>query len=345
MSNLSRYDVSIIVATYRQETSKIILTIKSILDQKNVRFQIIVTDDGSEDNHFEELRVFFGEEKFDDYVLLDSDCNQGTVKNFIKGVEASNSDYVKFISPGDLLFGDNVLSEWIECMRSNCAEVSFSDVIYYQIKEDNIELIKCRTAPQDTKIYKRADGRYIKNLVLFNDVWLGAAVLCKTETLKKYLDMIAGKVVLLEDGIYRIMGYDKVSCCHFEKEAIFYEYGVGVASSTFDVKSDIHIKLVKDWKTVSEIILDMPVINRRFEKKFRYFVQWKEKSRISFSMSKFKLIRMLCKELIPLYLHIPEMLVWHIKIFLFKRSSRTNVDINCIKSCFEWYFQNKDVKN
>lgn len=46
------YEVSVVVASYNPQIEKLLFTIKSIVNQKNVDIQIVITDDGSFENIF-----------------------------------------------------------------------------------------------------------------------------------------------------------------------------------------------------------------------------------------------------------------------------------------------------
>ena len=59
--------VSVLVVTYNPQYSKLINTVESILLQKNVRLEIIISDDGSQNNYFEQLEEFFKEHSFSEY--------------------------------------------------------------------------------------------------------------------------------------------------------------------------------------------------------------------------------------------------------------------------------------
>ena len=48
----NKYDVSIIVATYNPDLNKLMSTLLSIIIQKGIKFEIIVTDDGSQKDYF-----------------------------------------------------------------------------------------------------------------------------------------------------------------------------------------------------------------------------------------------------------------------------------------------------
>ena len=50
--------VSVIVLTYNPLKQKLIATLKTKNSQKNVDIQVIISDDGSKENYFEEAKQF-----------------------------------------------------------------------------------------------------------------------------------------------------------------------------------------------------------------------------------------------------------------------------------------------
>ena len=54
-------EVTVIVATYNQKLIKTKLTLDSIIRQKRISVRIIVADDGSDENHFMEIKNYFFE--------------------------------------------------------------------------------------------------------------------------------------------------------------------------------------------------------------------------------------------------------------------------------------------
>lgn len=108
-----REKISVLVLTYNPSKQKLIATLKSIIKQENVDIQVIVSDDGSKENYFEEAKEFLEKNNFTDYKFVNCEKNQGTVKNAIRAVGVSNGEYVKLISPGDMFTSNNVLRNWL----------------------------------------------------------------------------------------------------------------------------------------------------------------------------------------------------------------------------------------
>ena len=113
------YSVSVIIATYNSDLKKIKTTLKSVINQKKIKLQIIVCDDGSEDNHFAEIESYFNKNNFNNYELVANKENRGTVINVLSGCEYAEGDYIKSLAPGDGLIYEYVLYEWISSMEND----------------------------------------------------------------------------------------------------------------------------------------------------------------------------------------------------------------------------------
>ncbi len=328
------YDVTVIVATYNQNLEKIFLTLQSILEQRKVKIQIIVADDGSKENHFVEIKSFFYYNKFLDYILLPSDKNNGTVINYARCFEQCKSKYTKLISPGDFLYGSTILYDWINHIEKMYAKISFCDAIFYQREGNKFKPIKVMAAPQVVSVYNKSLNRVRNNQLIYNDLWLGASILSQTELMAEYFREIVGKVKFGEDNIYRLMAFREVESSYFPQNGILYEYGAGVSNS-IDMSNVWHKRLMKDWFTTSQLILELPQKHNKFYRRFKYFSNWKINSTIQFNFINNHGIIRIIKELFPLYAHIPMMLLWHLRIYLFSRYTDTEIDDEKINYIFK----------
>lgn len=325
------YDISVIVATYNQDFHKTLLTIHSIIIQKEVKIQLIVADDGSDCNNFVYIKNYLKSKNVENYVLLENDKNMGTVKNFIRCRSVCSSKYTKLISPGDFLYGESVLKQWMDFMESKKIDASFSDVIYYQNIDNIITPIKFKSFPQNNHIYRLEDKcrkRAFYQLV-YNDYWLGSSTFCKTDVMFKYLDLINDRVKYGEDNIYRIMAGDDIARGYFEKDTMLYEYNIGVSAQA--QRNDKWYKaLLNDWYATSQIILERSCLPKKTKRKLYYFSHWKLTSgNRGFSSGNTGWGRFILK-LIRLYIHIPGLLIWHIKRYIHPRYTNTFLDMEIL---------------
>lgn len=258
--------VSVIVATYNPQYGKLLQTLESIIAQENITVEIVVTDDGSKENHFDKMKAFFKNNKFSNYKLCSLDVNGGTVKNVYSGLKACSGEYVKVISPGDILTRKNTLYDWVQFMADTKTDISYGKAYYYNKDDEGIKYLKVLCHPQKTDIYVKRDFLAVKNYYLLaNDIVNGATVLCRRVIFEKYLQMLVGKVIYAEDNAYRIMVADGIVPSFFDENVIFYEYGTGISTNVNRKWAEL---LKKDWLAADEEILPF-IDNDAFRKKFK----------------------------------------------------------------------------
>ena len=249
----TQYKMSVVVVTYNPSEIKLLETLSSIILQKGLTFQIVVADDGSADPCFDQVEAFFARHSFTDYVIVRNPENKGTVRNLISGVERCTGEYVKTISPGDMLSGEYILRDWVDAAEQSSAQMSFSDAVCYEEKDG----IKCwksgKAHPQTVDCYLFREENQIRwNYLIFGDLVLGAAIICHRDLLSTYLHMINGKVIYAEDNIYRLMAYDHITMHYFPEDAVIYELGSGISTSGNDIWKQ---RLKNDWDACTKLLL------------------------------------------------------------------------------------------
>lgn len=228
-------EVTIIVACYNPNWEKLKKTIVSLVKQKDLTTQIIVSDDGSKENHFEQLCQLFYLYNYKNFILLDAHENQGTCLNIKKGIDKSCGEFIKIITPGDYLFSDSCLSEWYNFNKKNNIRVSFGDAVYYsETDKGEVKFLSCLAAPQFVELYnleRYSQKKVLLDYIFLNDAVIGANFLVESDTLRRYINSIAGKIKYAEDMVFRMMLCDGIEIIHFPYEAIWYEYGTGISTS------------------------------------------------------------------------------------------------------------------
>lgn len=270
----AEFDVSIIICTYNSEKIKLIKTIQSVLMQKNICYEIVIADDGSNNNYFEDIKQFMSREKFYEYKFIKNDVNKGTVLNCLNAVQICCGKYIKLISPGDMFCFPDILKKWVDEIEKKEADWSFGDAFYYKLdQQDKMVFIEKEAHPQIVDVYLHENMKQCKKNYLINyDNCLGAATLCKKDILLKYLNLIAGKIVYAEDNMYYLMMLDNLKVLYFPYEVIFYEFGDGVSTSGSTIWSG---RLKKDWDATCELILGKCKGDESFERKMKRAIKIK----------------------------------------------------------------------
>jgi len=258
METSYKYDVSVIVVTYNSEFEKLRVTIESILIQKEVRFEIIIADDGSSDNHQNLIELLFQKKQFNHYKFIGNLKNSGTVKNYLSGLYEAEGEYTKSISPGDYLFDSLTLRPWVDFMRENNYLWSFSDVVNYNYEKDHMMIPLSKKAyPQYIKPYlKKQYDKCRWNYVVLNDIALGAALLGDTQLILKYCERICQhSVIYAEDNIWRLMMFDGIVGGYYPDLTVVYEFGTGISTNNNAVWNS---RLTNDWLATDNMMYETP---------------------------------------------------------------------------------------
>lgn len=226
-------DYSVIVTTYNFDYNKLFETLYSIIIQKNCTFEIIISDDGSREFNSKRIIDFFEKNNFTNYKILDNKINVGTVMNINKAIEIAVGKLVKLISPGDLLYEENVLEKAYNYMVKNNYSIIFGKAIYYSINDQKDITFYNMRNPLDLNPYINYNLKKIKKANLFyKDLILGAAFVSNKELFKRYLKKIIDIVKYNEDLSCILMLMDDIRIEYWDEYLIWYEYGTGISTSS-----------------------------------------------------------------------------------------------------------------
>ncbi|MGL5000434.1 MAG: glycosyltransferase [Cetobacterium sp.] len=164
---MSNNPICVLVITYNS-AEYVIETLESIKKQTYKKIELIISDDNSKDNTVELCEEWIEENKsrFLKIKILNSEKNEGVVKNINKGIKKCDSEWIKTIA------GDDLLEE--ECLENNMgfveknpdAKIIFSkSQSFLEIfNNDNFKEI----IPNDTKIFKENSNILFEKLAWGN---------------------------------------------------------------------------------------------------------------------------------------------------------------------------------
>ena len=256
--------VSVVFLLYKPKWETVKGTIDSILEQEAVDFELVIGDDGSENDLFPEIKAYLEDKGFDKPVKF-SKCpeNVGTVKNYFKALQVCEGDYIRGISPGDMLYGKTALKELCEFAIQNDAALAITELIYYNTNsEGEITPVSQWVSPQYVNYKSQAD--FLKHYVLYNDLSIGFGILFRRKEFTEILGSFVDRVKYCEDYAARVMIYSDQKACYFNKPTGLYEVGEGISSN--DVWRQ---RLIDDWNAATEIMFEFnpdPVLKRKFLK-------------------------------------------------------------------------------
>ena len=246
------FECSVVVCTYNSKLSDIYKTVLSIISQKGVKLELIICDDGSDENKFDEIETYLLRHRFKEYKLISNDYNHGTVLNLLSGVAQAKGKWIKAFGPGDYFVDRFSLKKWIDYCAQNDAIWSFARTKSVVLPGVDVNPILCDEKPYDIKPYfKNQIKRCIWNYIVLGDQAHGACIICDRNALIKYLRLIENKVIYAEDMVYRLMTYFGIVGSFYPEYVVCYEIGSGISTSG---KEKWNKLLKKDVKKTDSIM-------------------------------------------------------------------------------------------
>lgn len=279
--NVNDLKISVLILTYNSSYDDLMNTVDSILKQKEIELEIVISDDGSTEFCIDEIGEYLNSKSFTNYKIIKNKTNVGTVKNFYYGLQNVSNEYVKDISPGDMLYGEYALRDWLRYVIEKKADWSFCNVIYYKYNNKKIIPIEMKTSPQNIRIYNGSNFDKIRwQYFVLGDISVGAAMIFKKKTMLSYTEQIIDEVKYAEDNIFRMAMFDGVPFCFCDRYFVLYEYGTGISTSKNEKWSKV---IEKDFNVTNDILSKRDNVNC-FQRKMIEAVQ------IIFGKNKFRKI-------------------------------------------------------
>lgn len=255
---MTNIDVSVVVLTYKPVWKKVKITLDSIFRQKEVKYEIVITDDGSENDCREMIESYLKEKGFTDYIYNKNELNVGTIKNYISGLKKTSGRYVYGISPGDMLYGDVCLKQLYDFCSDNQAKICFGNAVYYNGDGGNVKVFSDENHPRRPGFYKKDTSYLVMKNMFFNDEnILGATYFRERNTTLECFEGISENSLYLEDKCGTAVAIArKMRVVHFDQNVIWYEKGTGVSTSGNDIWQE---RLRKDYvETICELKKQYP---------------------------------------------------------------------------------------
>ena len=265
-------EVSVILLTYNADWDKLAMTLRSVLCQTHVTFQLIIADDGSKVCWDDKIRQVCEARGFTRYAFANSPENGGTCRNIYNGLALAKGRYTKALSPGDMLYDPTTLYRWVSFMREQNCCISFANAVYYNTEGGQPKVLQVPNAPRQPGIYRRCRRRSLfVNYLLANDSLSGATLMMDTALMTHYLEQMLGKVIYAEDYMVRIAVFENKQIRHFDAKGVWYEYGTGVSTTKVEKWAAL---LKKDFDACNAIIADSPASCDRFARRYVKYLHY-----------------------------------------------------------------------
>lgn len=236
--------ISVILLIYNNDLQDIYMTLNSILEQDFKDFEIVVADDKSSISYEKEIEEYFFNNNFTNFQFVFNTMNLGTVKNYLNALRSAKGQYIKPISPGDLLYEKTTLGKINNFIcKSNCL---FGFGKMYAYKKNEKYICNEFKAPKDrTPYYYKNYKKIRKNIILYGDFISGACMFaCKKELIAEleYLSSV-GKVRYCEDYIQIQLALKNKFFEFLDEPIVFYEYGQGISTKITSKKEKSKVQI------------------------------------------------------------------------------------------------------
>lgn len=240
-----KFDFSVVILCYNPDIERLKRTIISVYKQKNISHEIIICDDGSKLDYKDELIKWCSTLTIPiKYSFLNK--NVGTVKNYLEGVRLAEGKYVKVISPGDYLFDENSLKEFLKKLPDGPC-LSFCDCYFYH---DN-KVVGCKLFPKNYKLFKQKSN-FKKEYILYQNHFVGAAMCVERECLLDILNRVNGLVTLSEDYTITVQAImDSIPIIPIKKRLMWYEYQAGGS-----INAKVNSIVLSDMLRINKYLID-----------------------------------------------------------------------------------------
>ena len=183
-------DLSILLVQYRPDEGELRRTLASLLRQSCRDFELVVADDGSDEDFFPLTRKILAENGFTGAKFVKLTPNGGTVKNVLNGAKQAAGKWVFTVSPGDYLYDADTVAWLLEVLRRDAPRVAFGRLACYADR-NGAPIRRPGDAPFDRTPYRPGayDAKTAKrNMLLYDDGISGAGLVYERELLVEALE-------------------------------------------------------------------------------------------------------------------------------------------------------------
>ena len=226
-------DLSILLVQYRPDEGELRRTLASLLRQSCRDFELVVADDGSDEDFFPLTRKILAENGFTGAKFVKLTPNGGTVKNVLNGAKQAAGKWVFTVSPGDYLYDADTVAWLLEVLRRDAPRVAFGRLACYADR-NGAPIRRPGDAPFDRTPYRPGayDAKTAKrNMLLYDDGISGAGLVYERELLVHALEKMAGRVLLAEDFAARLFAVENIPMVGYDRCIAWYEVGTGVSTN------------------------------------------------------------------------------------------------------------------
>lgn len=271
-------ELSIVMAQYYPDKAQLRHTLDSILLQDCYDFELIVADDGSPEDYFEDTQAYLKAHGFTNVKLSKNKVNHGTVNNTLRAVELAQGRWIVGLSPGDYFYDAGTVRWMLEMLRRDAPRVAFGKAAYYRQEADGMLRQLPGETPFDRSCYDpaRYDSAAVKrNQLLYDDGISGVETIYERTLFLDALRKMNGRVRFAEDFATRLFAVEGVPIRCYDRVVCWYEYGTGVSTNE-KAKS----RMLTDWKAMLDLLKELYPRDLTVRLAWEYYHNDRHKSRL-----------------------------------------------------------------
>lgn len=226
-------DVSIIVLLYNADCIKLERTIRSVINQQSVNFEVILTDDGSQINPHDMVKSILDKYQYTNYMFNRNEKNAGTIKNILSALKFARGKYIYLTSPGDMIFDEYTMKDFFDFAEKNQAKVCFGDYIPYNAQNNRVQIFEGVSHPPAPSVFEHPHSFFESKVYsLFGSSILGPSFFRTKEYATTYFTLASQSAKYVEDNTSIVFSLaEHIPIHHCNRHICWYEQGCGISTS------------------------------------------------------------------------------------------------------------------
>lgn len=266
--------LSVIVAQYRPDAAALRRTLWSIARQSWRDFEVILADDGSDEDFFADSCARLKAQGVP-VTCSKMQPNGGTVRNLQAALTKAQGAWVQLISPGDYLYDADTLAWLMPQLEGQQAAVVFGHLAHYRMVAGAPQPCAGDTpfdrTPYDPDHYRAKQIK--RNLLLYDDGICGAGLVYRRDALQDMLNLMAGRVRFAEDFSVRAFAVQGQRIARVDRPLAWYEAGEGISTTATQ-------RMLTDWKAMLKLLREQFPRDYMVRKAYCYYFNDERTSRL-----------------------------------------------------------------
>lgn len=246
--------VTVVTASYKK-LDYIYMTIDSVLQQDYARIEYIITDDGSENFHKEEIEQYiqmYANTNLEKCVVIHHENNEGTVKNLNHAYEMAKGELIFCLSADDQFYDNTIITKIVDRYLDLNFDVLSTKVILCEDDLTPIDFFPRKEYDKYILGWKDGHTQFMKHVIGMDFCMASGCALTITKDIYMRLGGFDERYCLYEDGPFIAKYLASGGVVYFAYDIIsrFYRTG-GVSMGT---SSEIMLKDIEAYH--NEFLLD-----------------------------------------------------------------------------------------